>query len=123
MIEGWGGSSTPADVSVLWSDGGVVSENGVANFRAKFNVGEAPGEVILPGSWLDGTVDLEAAEFHGIIKYHGPASDDSDELYEQTNTLLGGCDSNANSILVPDLPAPIQVQCFDPQAVIFRAPG
>lgn len=117
------GSSSPTDVSVMWSNGGVVGDHGVGNFRAKINVGEAPGEVILPGSWMDGSIDLDATEFHAVIKYHGPASEDPEQLALQTSTILGGCESNANALTAEVLPGPLQTQCFDPQAVILRKPG
>jgi hypothetical protein len=90
--------------SVFYVDGGVVHENGVGNFHASAKLGEFPGEVLLPGAWGDRSADPSTAEYHGIIRYHGPASDDPDVLYAQTHTFEGGCDVFA---------------CYDPQALAF----
>lgn len=103
------------DATVFWSDGGIVQANGVGNFRARVHKGVLPdgdGQIGLPGS---GLMDPFGAEIHLIVKYHGLASDDQEVLYEQTHTLLGSCDVDANAL---DLGAPFGVHCFDPQAVV-----
>ncbi len=56
------------------------------------------------------------ALFWSIIKYHGPASDDRDVLYDQTHTILGSCFSGANAVEFGD---PFGIQCFDPQFAIL----
>ena len=93
--------------SVFWSTGGVVQDNGVGNFQATIDEGEPSKgpDGFLVGT--DGLVDAAKAEVHVIIKYHGPASNDPDELFLQTNTVLGLCDDRANAL--PD------GNCFDPQ--------
>ncbi len=95
--------------SVFWSTGGVVQDNGVGNFQATIDEGEPSKgpDGFLVGT--DGLVDAAKAEVHVIIKYHGPASNDPDELFLQTNTVLGLCDDRANAL--PD------GNCFDPQGV------
>jgi len=95
--------------SVFWSTGGIVQDNGVGNFQATIDEGEPSKgpDGFLVGT--DGLVDAAKAEVHIIIKYHGPASNDPDELFLQTNTVLGLCDDRANAL--PD------GNCFDPQGV------
>jgi hypothetical protein len=108
-----------AHVSVFFATGGVIRDNGVGNFRARYQTGDDLGE---PGSQHilgDGAVDPSRAEVHNIIKYHGPASTDPSTLYEQTHTLLGACSEGANAV---DLGEPFGVQCFDPQAVAHPLP-
>jgi hypothetical protein len=108
--------ATKANPSVFWATGGIVKENGVGNFRARIREGQpskGPDGFIL-GNGLE---DAANAEVHIIIKYHGPASDDPDALFEQTHTLLGSCAEGANAF---DLGPGFGVQCFDPQAVIHR---
>jgi hypothetical protein len=105
-----------AAVSVFWATGKVVKENGIANFHDRYTIGDDLG---FPGTQhsLGGEgdfLDPQTAEIHNIIKYHGPASDDPDVLYDQTHTLLGSCFVNANA---HDFGPPFGVQCFDPQAV------
>lgn len=112
--------------AIVWATGGMIHESGIGNFRDKLYVGERrePGsQEAMLGEGLDYPLyDPKGAEVHLIVKYHGPASDDPDVLYEQLNTVLGSCGENegANSV---DLGPPFGIQCFDPQAVIFPAPG
>lgn len=108
-----------ANVSVFWAAGGIVQDNGVGNFRARHGVGDDLGD---PGSQHilgDGSLDPAQAEIHNVIKYHGPASEDPEALFEQTHTILGGCFEGANAV---DLGAPFGVHCFDPQAVVHPLP-
>ncbi|MFQ5709988.1 MAG: hypothetical protein ACE5HO_21240 [bacterium] len=102
---------TKANPSVFWATGGIVQEDGVGNFRARIREGQPSNG---PDGFLigNGLEDAANAEVHLIIKYHGPASDDPDVLFDQTHTLLGSCDSGAN--------AAANGQCFDPQAVAHR---
>jgi hypothetical protein len=111
------------DSSVYWSTGGIVQANGVGNFTARLPKGYAPTtpeQIGLPGSGLQNPL---GAEIHLIVKYHGPASDDPDVLYEQMHSLLGSCFEGANAL---DLGEPFPglvfgIQCFDPQAAIHQA--
>jgi len=64
-------------------------------------------------------VNPATAEVHNLIKYHGPASEDPDVLFDQLHTLLGSCDEGANAL---DLGDPFGIQCFDPQAVVHPLP-
>jgi hypothetical protein len=103
--------------SVFWATGSIVQSNGIGNFSARVNVGELPSgpdQVPLPGP--PGLVDPEGAEIHIIVKYHGPASSDPDELYQQTHTLTGLCDQGANAYDLTSVG--FGIQCFDPQFVI-----
>ncbi len=97
--------------SVFWATGGLVLADGVGDFRARIREGQ-PSKG--PDGFLlgNGLQDAENAEVHVIIKYHGPASDDPDALFDQLHTLLGSCDAGAN--------AADTGQCFDPQAVVHR---
>ncbi len=99
--------------SGFWATGGVVGDDGVGRFRARIKVGEISSD---PRQHLfgPGLLNPKGAEFHIIIKYHGPVSEDPDEFYLQTHTLKGACDQNANAFLDPQT----GVQCFDPQITI-----
>lgn len=104
--------------SVYWSASGVVEEDGIGQFSAKSKVGDypsSPQQIILG----NGLTNSTCAEVWVIIKYHGPVSDDPDEFFLQTHTLLGLCDEGANAL---DLGPGFGVQCFDPQRAIHHAP-
>lgn len=104
-----GGPSVP---SVFWATGGIVQSNGVGNFQDRTYVGEEFGDPFpVQHLWGPGLTNPKGAMVVSIIKYHGPPSDDPDELYEQTHTLLGSCNAAAN--------ARPNGQCFDPQWAIF----
>lgn len=100
------------NASVFWATGGVVGADGKGKFRAEIEIGELPDgpdqHIIGPG-----LLNPQGAEVHIIIKYHGPASSDPDELYLQTHTLTGLCSEGANAIQDA-----FGVNCFDPQFVI-----
>lgn len=85
--------------SVLYATGGVVGASGFGYFRADLEVGETEGEVLFGPGLLDA-----GTEIHFVIRNHGPASSDPDELEAQTTTFEGGCDV---------------FDCYDPQAGIF----
>lgn len=106
-----GGPSAPA---VFWSTGGIVQSNGIGNFQDRTYVGEPFGDPFpRQHLWGPGLTNPAGAMVFYIIKYHGPASDDPVELYEQTHTLLGLCDDRANAFPPPN------GNCFDPQWAIF----
>jgi hypothetical protein len=92
-----------------------VDASGKGLFKARVEKGYFPTDVDQIGWPGSGLLNTMGGEFFLIIKYHGLASDDPDVLYEQTHTLLGGCDAGANAY---DYGAPFDVQCFDPQFVI-----
>lgn len=108
-----------SNASVFWATGGVVDEDGRASFRALHRVGDNLGDPGTQHLLGDGSIEPSRAEIHNIIKYHGPASDDPEALYEQTHTVHGSCDQGANAV---DLGPPFGVQCFDPQAVAHPLP-
>ena len=87
--------------SVFWSTGGIVQDNGVGNFQAMIGEGQQSKgpDGFLVGT--DGLVDAAKAEVHIVIKYHGPASNDSNELFLQTHTVIGLCDDRANAYPPP----------------------
>ena len=103
-----GGPSHPA---VYWSTGGIVQPNGVGHFRDRTRIGEDLGEPGAQHLWGPGLTNPEDVMVIAIVKYHGAASDDPDERYLQTHTLLGLCDGAANAL--PN------GQCFDPQWALF----
>jgi hypothetical protein len=103
------------DGSVFWTAGALVGASGHGYFSARVQNGYFPtdaDQIAWPGSGLQ---DPLGAEFHLIVKYHGPASSDPEVLYEQTHTLLGSCYEGANAL---DLGDPFGIHCFDPQVVI-----
>lgn len=81
--------------SVLWATNAIL-EDGVAEFEAELHEGELPGQV-LSGS---GLTNAQGAQIQYIIKWHGPASDDPDILYEQLYTAE---DPNCETAPLPGL--------------------
>jgi len=109
-----------AQVSIFYTDGGLVQEDGIGNFVDRHTIGDPlglSGEQHILG---DGMFDPMRAEVHNVIKYHGPAAADPEALFDQTYTLLGVCMENANAV---DLGDPFGVQCFDPQAIVHMPPA
>ncbi|MDH3709851.1 MAG: hypothetical protein OER04_08185 [Cyclobacteriaceae bacterium] len=108
--------------AVVWGTGNIVSHNGVGHFSDKIAVGETRSETVLLGADLSYPLENpQGAEIHLIVKYHGPASNDKEVLWDQTHTLLGSCgpDEGANSFDA----GPFGIQCFDPQLAILASPG
>ena len=64
-----------AGVTIFFATGGVIGENGIANFRAHYTEGDDLGEPDTQHVLGDGALDPSRAEVHMIIKYHGPPSD------------------------------------------------
>ncbi len=94
--------NTAVNASVFWAAGEVIpnSSTGVANFSAFIPEGEPDEDIeVLFGP---GLVDTEEAEVHVIIRTHGQPIDGL--LYEQLNTVGGGCGIN---------------DCFDQQGIGF----
>ncbi len=111
------GRQDEVDSSVFWSTGSIVASSGHGYFKGQVNKGyfpSNPDQIALPGNGLQNPM---GAEIHLIVKYHGPASDDPDVLYEQLHTLLGSCSEGANAL---DFGPPFGVQCTDPQAAIHQ---
>jgi hypothetical protein len=114
------GRTAEVDASAFWSAGEIVHASGRGYFKARIAKGYFPtvvDQIAWPGSGLQNPM---GGEFHLIVKYHGPASDDPAVLYEQTHTLLGSCFEGANAL---DLGEPLPgvvfgVQCFDPQVAV-----
>jgi hypothetical protein len=96
------------DASAFWAAGEVIpdSSSGAANFAAFIPEGDPRdrGVQVLFGNGLENS---ETSETHIVIRTHGPALDDPDLLWEQLNTVDGGCGIN---------------QCDDQQAVPFFLP-
>ena len=88
--------------SVLWAAGQVVKANGKINIKARLNVGETPG-MVLSGN---GLTNPFGAKVELLAKYHGPASDNPDDLEQQLTTPNFGCeDSCPNSLRATHEPA------------------
>jgi hypothetical protein len=99
------------EMSAVWATGGIARHNGKAKFRAMLEENVAPGQV----NFGPGLTDAEIAEFHIVIRDHGP--DDQGLLYEQMHTFGGGC-NNAP----PFLGTPGKYECVDDQLAI-HVPG
>lgn len=108
-----------AEPSVFWATGGVVGVSGIGTFVDRHGVNDSRGEPGTQDLINFGGIDPAVAEIHNVIKYHGPASEDPDILYEQTHTVLGSCLEGANAV---DFGPPFGVQCFDPQAAVHPLP-
>lgn len=104
--------------SIYWATGNVVRHNGIGLFRAITKIGDDLGELNVQHVLGPGLTNPQKAEVHFVIKYHGPASQDAEELYWQLNSLLGSCEEGANAF---DGGPGFGIQCFDPQVVIFPA--
>ena len=90
------------NASVFWAAGEVIpnSSTGVANFSGFIPEGEPNEDIdVIFGP---GLVDAEEAEVHIITRTHGQPIDGL--LYEQLNTVGGGCAIN---------------ECFDQQGIGF----
>lgn len=112
-----GNPDVNASIFYMKGSDNVVTQQGNLYVRTILEEGEDMGE---PGSQHflgNGFYAAQDAEIHLIIKYHGPASDDPDVLYEQTHTLLGSCAEGANAL---DLGPVFGVHCPDFQAVVFK---
>jgi hypothetical protein len=101
--------------SVFWTTGGIVQDDGIGNFYATSKIGDKSKE---PDQHIfgPGLVNPERAEVWIIIKYHGPVSDEPDELYLQTNTLTSLSEEGANAYDLGDE----GIQGFDPQIAIHK---
>ena len=108
-----------AQLSMFYMKGGnkIVTQQGGLYVRSIVEVGGDTGETGTQNILGNGLHFPQDAEIHLVIKYHGPASDDPEVLYEQTHSLLGSCNEGANA---HDLGVPFGVQCPDFQAVIFK---
>lgn len=76
--------------STLWAAGQVVEADGQLKLNFKLKVGETPG-LVLSGN---GLTHPFGANVMLLSKYHGPASDDPDELEQQLGTPNYGCDGS-----------------------------
>ena len=85
-------------VDALYATGGVVGDDGVANFKATLSEGDVSGSIATGV----GLTDAEHQGVHMIIRSHGLAIPGM--VDEQINTVGGGCGINV---------------CVDEQAVIF----
>lgn len=77
--------------SVFFATGGIVEEDGIANFTAEIDEGVLPtlnGQVLLG----DGLVDSFAADIGIVVRTHGSVIPDL--LTEQITTVDGGCSIN-----------------------------
>lgn len=79
-------------VDVLYAGGGVVGDNGVANFSAHLSEDDLSGLHIVPPTTFQGLTDAEHQGVHMIIRSHGPVIPGME--YEQISTFNGGCDTN-----------------------------
>lgn len=75
-------------VDALYATGGVVSDNGVANFTATLSEGDASGSI----ATNTGLTDAEHQGVHMVIRSHGPAIPGM--VDEQITTVGGGCGIN-----------------------------
>ncbi|MFQ5973103.1 MAG: hypothetical protein ACE5Q3_12295 [Alphaproteobacteria bacterium] len=73
--------------SVLWADGAIVGEDGLAHFRARLSTDGAPGQVL----WGPALTDAMGAEVHAVVRTHGPVN--MEALADQLTTGRGGCRS------------------------------
>ena len=108
---------TGVAASVFWATGGVVGTDGVGTFAGRTCVGSDLGTPASQHFLGPGLLDPHGAVVKLVVKYHGPAYDDSKGLFSQTHTALGGCLSGANAIIGRD-----GVRCFDTQIVGFDVP-
>ncbi len=109
-----------AEANAFWGTGGVVGADGVGQFTSRKCVGESlgtPETQHVAGQGFQRP--LTAAVYIGV-RYHGPPSDNPDQLYWQTHSVIGGCRSGANA---QDYGLPAGVHCADLQIAVFNPPG
>jgi hypothetical protein len=71
-----------------WVDGDVVDEDGELTFSVRLKEGEEiSGHPAFPGGSLQ---DARLQDIGMVVRYHGPASEDPDELLEQLTTFEPG---------------------------------
>ncbi len=111
---------TPAThASAFYGTGGVVGDDGVGRFVSRKCIGESLGIPETQHVAGEGFVDPMNAAVYVLVRYHGPASENPDQLHWQTNAILGGCRNGANS---RDL-GPAGIHCPDLQIAVFNPPG
>lgn len=106
-----GGEGTEFSLGIV--TGGVVGNNGVANFAGKVPA-PGSGSVLLGG----GLTDPQGAEVHLVLRYHGPKI--QGHVSAQTHTFGGGC-SNDSLIGTPGEGTGLDeggFDCIDVQAAI-----
>ena len=108
-----------AQANAFWSAGGVVGQDGVGRFVSRTCVGDSLGTPETQNVAGRGLAAPMNAAVYIQVRYHGPASDDPDMLFWQTNSLLGGCRAGANAI---DFGPPAGVHCPDLQIAVFNPP-
>lgn len=104
-------ATAAVEASVMNATGRAADANGEATFSAFLPVGFTHTEpVSATGRQLFGPGLQEAAgaEIHVIIRSHGPASGNP----EQLNTFMADCDNVAPAM-----------GCYDDQAIVFPRPG
>ena len=109
---------TGVAASVFWATGGVVGIGGVGTFAGRTCIGGNLGTPASQHFFGPGLLDPQSAVVKLVVKYHGPGSDNSEVLFSQTHTALGGCLKGANAIIGRD-----GVRCFDVQIVGFDVPS
>lgn len=114
----------PAGISIFWATGAIVNQSGTGHFTASIG----------PGEHLQLSTDPSYLQFLGIgngieanhiydadvwiiVKYHGSASSDPNDLQAQLETLLASCECGANGYH-PGSPGGFN--CFDPQFAIIK---
>lgn len=90
--------------SLVWATGAEVLDDGIGTFRAHLPAG-ASREAL----WGPGLQNLEGAEIHAVIRYHGPVIPEI--FVDQITTVGGGCDEFNQP-----------TGCYDPQAIAFVEP-
>ena len=114
------------ELATFWATGGIVGADGIGRFHDRHCIGDDRGFPAVDhpsGPPLPPLQDIQGPGLKNpkgglvwvIVKYHGPASDDSAILYTQTHSLLGACFEGANAVEFPGF----GVQCFDPQFAVF----
>ena len=109
-----------AEANAFWGSGGVVGEDGVGGFAARKCIGESLGTPETQHVAGQGFSRPLTAAVYVTVRYHGPASENPDQLYWQTHSVIGGCRSGANA---HDFGLPAGVHCPDLQLAVFNPPG
>lgn len=109
------GGDPAVQASGFWATSGVADDDGEIELEAELEEGNPPGQM-LPWATPGGLLDAEGAEIHIIVRTHGP--EQPGLLYEQLNTVGGGCNNTP-----PALGVPGSYPCEDIQAAIFLPGG
>lgn len=87
-----------AEIAVIWAGtGDIPDDEARGEFEGRIQEGDPPGQVLIdPALFTDrgkaaGLTDVAGAEIHFVVRDHGQAYEDEEELEEQLTTFQADC--------------------------------